>query len=172
MRVGRGYSDSPPQRTRRTQSLVFDDTANAVAKMRNVEVDQQANLVATQLQVGQNLRKVQRKQFFNCFDFDDDAVFDNKVDAIGGIQLNTLIDDRKPNLMRENYSILSELIAETRIVRALEAASSNSGMDFEGGAKNPFRDRSVQRQLFVSVSSVSSAVASLVSDFRMQSPVL
>ena len=114
---------------------------------------------------------MQRKQFLNCFEFHDDAVFDNKVDAICGIQLNALIDDRKPNLMCENYSILGELIAEARVVRAFEAAGSKGGMDFERRPENAFRDPSVQRQWFTSVSSVSSVVESFSERFLVSCSV-
>jgi hypothetical protein len=52
---------------------------------------------------------MQRKQFFDYFELHDDAVFDNEVDSIGCVELDAVIDDRKP---------------ETGVVSAFETASS------------------------------------------------
>ena len=76
---------------------------------------------------------------------------------------------QQPNLMCEADPVVSQLMAETGVVSALETASSQRAVNFERGAKNPFRDRSVQTQIFTSVSSV---VASCMTSSRRQPPVL
>jgi hypothetical protein len=123
--------------------------------------------VPTELQVGENLSEVQREQFLHRLEFDDDAVFDDEVNSVGGIELNAIIDDWKPDLMHEVDSIFRQLVAETRVIRTFQAAGSQSRVYFQRGAKNLFRDRSVQAQFLTSASSVSSVVAS----FEMQRSV-
>jgi len=162
---GSGY---PHLHHRGHGGLISDDTPDSVTEVGNIEVDEQAELMVTQFQVRQNLRKMERKQFLHCFEFNDDAILDNEVDAISRIELDVVIDDRKSHLMCEGDAIFGELIAEARIVCALKATSSKGGVHFESGSENPLRDRSVQAQSISSVSSVSSVVASV----PVQAPVL
>jgi hypothetical protein len=125
--------------------------------------------MTTQFQVGQNLRQMERMQLFHCLQFNDDAVLDKKVDAVPGIDLNAVIDNGQSRLMLEGDSILHELVAETRIVSAFEAAGAKRRVHFESGAENLFRDRSVQAHW---VTSVSSVVERFVAESSLQSPVL
>ena len=127
--------------------------------------------MTTELQVSEDLSQMKWQQFLHGLKFDKYAILDDEVDSIGSFELDTVIDDRKPNLMREADAIVSQLIAETSVVSALETASSQRAVNFERGTKNPFRDRSVQTQFFISVSSVSSVVASCMTPSRMQPPV-
>ena len=128
--------------------------------------------MTTQFQVGQNLRQMERMQFFNRLQFNDDAVFDKKVYAVPGIDLNTVVDHRKSRLVLERDSIFCQLIAETRVVRAFKAACAKRGVNLESGAENLLRDRSVQAQIVTSASSVPSVVASSVAaSFDLQAAV-
>jgi hypothetical protein len=104
---------------------------------------------------------MQGEQFFHCLEFNEYAVFNNEVDSISGFELYAVVDDGKPNLMPETDPVDGQLMTEACVVSALQAASSESAMDLESGADNPFRNRSVQAQSSSSVSSASSAVASL-----------
>jgi hypothetical protein len=115
--------------------------------MGHVEVDEQPYLETTEFQIGQYLCKMQREQFLHCFEFENDAVFDDEIDSVSGVQLNAVIDDRKPHLMCERDTVLRELIAETCVVSAFKAAGTEFAVDFESGTENLFRNRSVQSQI-------------------------
>ena len=138
---------------------VSDDTTNSVPQVRNIEVDKQSELITTEFQVSQNLSEMERQKFLHSFKLQDHAVFDHEVDAICGIELNALINDRKSHLMPESNAILCQLIAKTRVVRAFKASSAERCMYLQCGSEHLLRDRSVQAQL---MSSVSSVVASVI----------
>ncbi len=103
--------------------------------------------MATEFQVSQNLRQMQRKQFLHSLQLQNYAVFDNEVDSVRGVELDAIVNDRKPHLMGEANAILAKLIAETSVVRALKAACSQCCVNFESGSENLFRDPSVQAQI-------------------------
>ena len=140
--------------------------------MRNVEVNEQSKLISTQFQVRENLREVQRQQFFDGLQLDDDAVFDDEVYSVGRVQLNALIDDWQSHLMPECQSIFRELIAQTGIVRAFQAAGAERSVHGHRSAENSFCNCDVQTHVFSSVSSVSSVVESLDVMSVVQAPVL
>jgi len=130
--------------------------------VRDVEINKQPDVVATELQIGHNLGEMKRKQCFHGLKFDDDAVFDEKVDAISRIQRHILIRDRKPDLMRELQSIDTKLVGEASVVGAFEAACAESAMDFEGGRDDLFCQRVIDHCRPISASPASSAVASFI----------
>ena len=101
---------------------------DAVAQVRHVEVNQQADFMITELQIRQNLRQVERMQFFHCFQLDDYASFNNEVDSIAGIDLNALMNDRQSDLMLKGHAIFRQLISQASVVSALETACSESGV--------------------------------------------
>ena len=147
--------------------------------MRNVDVNDQSQLKAAEFQIGENLCEVQRLQSLHCFEFHDNAVFDNEVDSVRRVQLDSLISDGQPHLMPERQSVLRELITPARVVRAFKAARPEGGVHLHRRAQNPFRDRNVQNHTYSSVSSVSSVVERFVAErfvvdteARLQSPVL
>jgi hypothetical protein len=59
--------------------------------MWNIEVDQQTHRKSTELEICQDLRNMQGQQPFHCFEFDDDAVFDQKVDSISSFDLDAFV---------------------------------------------------------------------------------
>ena len=67
-----------------------DSPLDAFPHMRHVEIQQQAEFEPTDFQIRQQLGAVNREQFLHCFEFDDDAVFDKKVDSIAGSDLDCL----------------------------------------------------------------------------------
>ena len=66
------------------------------------------------------MREVKGQQFFHCFEFDDDAVFDQKVDSIAGFDVDALIHHWETNLVLEMQTIHSKLMMQTRTVCAFE----------------------------------------------------
>ena len=70
---------------------------------------------------------------FDALDLDDEACLDDVVDAVSGRELDTLIDDRKVNLVLEMQAGLDELVVQARVARALEHTRSERGMHLDCG---------------------------------------
>src|SRR5262245_46016299 len=118
--------------------------------MRDVEVEQESDLVAAQLQIGDQLCGVQRQQFFNGFDFDDDAVFEQEVDSIAGVESYAAVHDRQTNLVLKLYAARHELMAETSAVRTFQQPGSERAVNLHRGFDDALRDGSVKHMDFAS----------------------
>ena len=154
------------------RDLVSDHTPDAVTQMRNIEIDQQPELVATEFQIGENLGEMQREQFLHCLQLQNHAIFDDEINPVGCVELNAVIDDGESHLMGEADAVSRELVAKAGAVSAFKTAGSQCCVHSESGAEDPFCDRSVKAQFFTSMSSASSVVESRVSQHHMQPPVL
>ena len=72
----------------------MDVAVNTVLHTKRVEVEQQPDVKARQLQIGQHLRRVNGHNPRNSFELDDDLPFDQQVDAIPAVDAHTAILDR------------------------------------------------------------------------------
>jgi hypothetical protein len=77
--------------------------------VRNVEIQEQSELVPTQTKIGEQLGTMYRKHSFNAFEFDDEAFLDDEVDAIRRSELNSFVNDRQGDLVLETQSGLRQL---------------------------------------------------------------
>jgi hypothetical protein len=136
--------------------------------VRDIEVDQQTHGPSAEFEVRQDLREVKGKQFFHCFEFDDDAVFDQKVDSIAGFDPDALIHNWETNLVLEMQAVHSKLIMQTRTVCAFEKAGAQRRMDFRGCLDDAFGDVFVKHRVVSSVSPVSSVVERLLVEVDKQ----
>jgi len=78
-------------------------TNDAVLEHGDVEVDQQTDRFAGEFEVGDNLCVVNRMQFFDALQFDDDRILGEHVDAETAIQSDGFVDYRQFDLAREGY---------------------------------------------------------------------
>jgi hypothetical protein len=167
---------SPPLRTPRTLRLtlvgiVVHNPSNTVTQVGDIEVDQQADTVTTESEIGHHLCVVERVQFFHGLQFDDDAVFDEEIDPVSRIDPDVAVADWKSYLMFESQSIHTKLVSEAGVIRAFEAAGSNDSVNLEPGSDDAFRKRVVcHHESPLSVLCVLSGGEVEVSD--MQPPVL
>jgi len=69
----------------------------------------------------------------NGFDFDDN-VFDQEIQAIGAVNLDSLVNNRKHNLPEEGEAAQSEFTRETLLVCRFEQAWAERTMDFNCGS--------------------------------------
>jgi hypothetical protein len=131
------------------------------AEDAEVEVDEQSDAVPTEFEIRHQLSQMERQQFLHCLQFDDDAIFDEKVDAISSVESYVLINDRKFYLMTEFKSVGAKLIGETRLVSAFQTSRAESTVDFDGCRDDLFCQRVVDHRRNASASPASSAVACL-----------
>src|SRR5262249_15173124 len=131
------------------------DSFDALAHMRDVEVQKQANAMAAEFQVRDQLGSVERQQFFNRFDLDDDAVFDKEVDAVAGVERDAAVNDRQANLVLKVHTARLEFMTQTRAVRTFKKTSTECAVNLHSGFENSLCDVSVKHKELSSVSSVS-----------------
>jgi hypothetical protein len=62
--------------------------------VENVEIDE-AEFFTADFQIGEQLGGVDRVQFFDGFDFDNDLVFDHQIQPISGFDQNIVVSDWK-----------------------------------------------------------------------------
>jgi len=122
------------------------DTSNSVTQVRHVEVYEQPHFMSAEFQIRQDLRHMKREQFLNSLQFQDDAIFDQEIDAVPSIDANAVVHDWHPDLMVETHAILSQLIANTCVIGAFETPRSQGRMNFDGGRQNPVRDLLVKHK--------------------------
>ena len=77
------------------------EARDTVAQDSNIEVQQQPDRAALQLQIRDELRRVQRRNCLDGFDFDNDTVRDQQVDAVTAIDEDVPVGDRKGQLRPE-----------------------------------------------------------------------
>ena len=131
-----------------------------MSQVWNIEVDQQSHRTCAELEIRQNLRQVNRQQFFNCLNLDDDAVFNQKVDAVSAFDGDTLIEDRQTDLAFKTQSISGELVLQARTVRTLKKAGAKGSMNLDRRVDYSLGYVIVEQRKVFSVSSVSPVVAS------------
>ncbi len=71
------------------------------------------------------------EQFLHRFQFDDNAIFNQEIDAVPSLDLNVVVNHWQPDLMIEVNAILVQLITEARVIRAFEAAGSQRCVDLQ-----------------------------------------
>ena len=108
--------------------------------MWDIEVDQQTHRTSTELEIRQNLRDVERQHFFHCFEFDDDAVFDKKIDSISSLDLDALVNHGQADLVLKMQSIKRKLIVQTCAVGTFQQACAKSRVNFDCALDNALSD--------------------------------
>lgn len=108
------------------------------AQRRHVEVDEQCDLQTRDAQVGNDLRLVDRLQFGNSFQLDDQGVLNEQVDSVVAVERRALVADSDRELPRVSDVPEFELTTEARFVSALEKPWSEVPMHLDAGADHLF----------------------------------
>ena len=65
---------------------------------RHIEIKQQPDLDPAQLEIGQKLSLMNRQNFFDRLQLDDDAVLNQKIQPITRIDLHAVVNNRQDGL--------------------------------------------------------------------------
>ena len=95
-------------------------TLNAIAEMRDVEVEQEAQPFARQSHVGEKLRFVNAQELLHCLDFNDRQVLCNQVESESRIEPLISVDHRQFNLPSEDDSRQLHLMTKTLFIHAFQ----------------------------------------------------
>ena len=75
---------------------------DSVSHVGHIEVQKEPKLVATEFEIGQKLRAMDRQHPLNAFDLNDEAIFNDEIDPVCCGQLHTFVHDRQMNLVLES----------------------------------------------------------------------
>jgi hypothetical protein len=89
------------------------ETAQALAQRRYVEVDDEADGIAAELEIRHDLRDVERLEFDDGLELDYDLVADEHVDPICAIDARAVVVNVDGNLPSERHASLHELHRKT-----------------------------------------------------------
>ena len=99
-----------------------------------IEVDEQTELTASQLQVSQHLSNVDVCESLHGFNFDYYFAFDQKIQSISHITGGIFIDQRKPKLSLKFNSSQLEFTRKGSFVCRFQETRAKCLMDLEGGS--------------------------------------
>src|SRR5258707_845622 len=102
--------------------------------MHDLEVNEQSNLLAAEFEVMEQLCFENRCHYFNRFQFDHDLVLDQQIKPIADIiELNSIVDEGKPNFDSHVQPALSEFINQASLIRVLKKPGSKRRMHLHRG---------------------------------------
>ena len=78
-----------------------DAAHDAIRQFDHVEVDEKTDFLSRKPKIGHQLSFVDRKDSFDCLQFDDDLARHQQVDPEAGIDPALVVDDRHLNLPLE-----------------------------------------------------------------------
>ena len=105
---------------------VVHHTLDPVAQVKDMEVDKQANGSAAQSQIGEQLGFVHRGRSGHRFYLDNDDVLHQQIDAVTGINVDTLIRDRQRDFSLVPEAPEIQFSTKARAIGAFQEASTES----------------------------------------------
>jgi hypothetical protein len=115
----------PPRRYSR------DEASKAVLQAQGVEIEQKPDVIAAHLEIGENLRLMDRQELFDGFDLKKQFLRDDDVRTKARIKSDALIDHRYGDLPRISNPGLLEFEAEAFFVDGLEQSWSQPPMQLD-----------------------------------------
>ncbi len=99
-----------------TAERAENDSANPLFEQPDVEINQETNLAARQVEVGQQLRFVDWRDLFDRFQLDNDLTIDEQVDSIATVDKDVFVNHRQSGLALKIQLALSELMSKTSLI--------------------------------------------------------
>jgi len=118
-----------------------DSSDDALHQDWDIEVDQQADPFVGQLKVGQKLGLVNRQQFLNGFQFQDDFVLHDQIDLVTTIRFQTFVVDRQDHLPLKAHLPKAKLVAKAFFVSRFQETGAEVAMDLKRCPENKARPR-------------------------------
>src|ERR1035438_6195845 len=108
----------------RVQCRIFfqpvDDAENAVFNQRHLKVDEQAQSLVGQPEIGQKLLSVDWGEKFDRLHFHNHLVLDDQVDAEAGVDADILVDHRDRLLPQGPETSTVQFVSQHRIVNGFQ----------------------------------------------------
>ncbi|HKW73970.1 MAG TPA: hypothetical protein VJN64_00465 [Terriglobales bacterium] len=121
--------------------ITLDKSLDSIPQMANMKVDQQANVLLAQPQIGNNLRFMNGCDLLDTFQFENHQIIYNHVDPVTRINANSLKNNRQFQLALNLKATFSQQMAEARSVSALQKPGTELRMDLHRCAYDAFGQR-------------------------------
>jgi hypothetical protein len=109
-----------------------DDAENAIFDQRHLEVDEQAQSLVGQPEIGQKLLFVDWREEFDGLHFHNHFLLDDQVGAEAGVDADFLVDHRDRLLPSCSETSTIQLVRQDCIVNRFQQARSECGVNAEG----------------------------------------
>ncbi len=96
-----------------------------------MKIDQKPKATIKEPKVGQQLNRCDSRDPLDRLQFDNQTVFNKKVDLVGTIQLNTLVQKRDGNLSLQPQTTKAQFLTNTFFVRRLEQSRPQRTMNLQ-----------------------------------------
>jgi hypothetical protein len=113
-----------------------DETANTFLQDRYVEVYQQPELMSRETQVSQDNGFVNRTEALDRFQFDDDAILDQQIQAESAVEFDRFVHERHGFLLFKADAAEGQFVAKALFVRGFEKARAEELVNLDGGAND------------------------------------
>jgi hypothetical protein len=118
---------------------VADQAANPATQGGRVEVDEQPDVQARQLQVRQHLRLMDRQKVIDGLELQHELLFDNDVESVTAIEHDPLVDHRQRPLPRKAQACERQLVAQAFFIGGLQEPRTEVAVDLDARAEDPLR---------------------------------
>src|ERR1035441_10459849 len=116
------------------RSVTIDDSLQAFLEDCDVKVDEQADVLTGQLEIGQQLRGVNGKQFRHCFQFNYHRTFHDQIDSVRAIKVDAFIADGQFHLSLKTEAQAAQFITQALLISRLQKARPQGSVDFNGSS--------------------------------------
>src|SRR5271165_1524410 len=109
---------------------------DSVSEVNHVEIDEQAHGEAAQFEVRDQLRLVDRSEFLDGFQLQDNRTLDQHIKPVARIQPNPVVDDGERDLGLGLQTTGFEVVNQTDPVSAFQKARPQGGVNLQGTAND------------------------------------
>lgn len=81
---------------------IVDYTFDPMSQVNTIEIDQYSKFLTAELEIGDELRLMDRRERIYCLDFNHDKVFHKEIQSISNVQSDFSINEWERNL-GENF---------------------------------------------------------------------
>ena len=114
-----------------------DKAFQAVFQDLYIEIDQKALVYFGEFHIREQLGLMNRFQLGHGFEFYDDGIFNEQINSIAAIEMNSFIVDRQWVLRLEGNAGQMKLTGEALLICGFQQTGAKMPMDFDGGADDP-----------------------------------
>lgn len=115
---------------------------DAIFQAGDIEIQQKPDLFPAQLQIGNQLGFMERNHFLHGFQFDDDCVFNEDVDAVTNVEFHLVVNHRQTYLAESFKPAFSKLINQAGFISRFQKPRPEARMNLNGRS-NDFRSECV-----------------------------
>lgn len=114
-------------------SEVVGDASDAVLEVRFPEVEKQAQTVASDAEIREDLFSVRESQALDALQLNQDQILDDEIGAEANVEAHVLIAKRDSDLPLDSQAALNELVAKDGLVDRLKEPRPKMTMDLHRG---------------------------------------